>query len=374
MNDTKNMRKLGLIINPIAGMGGKVGLKGTDGLVEKAIELGAKPISQFRTKKVLDALRPVKNAIHLITYPKEMGENAAIEAGFKPQVIGTIKEGQTTAEDTKRAAREMKDLDVNLILFVGGDGTARDLVASINSDVPVLGIPSGVKVYSSCFSIKPRAAARITMKYLWEELPLREAEVLDINEEKYRQNKLEIKLFGQLLIPFEPTLLQASKIASPFTITEHDNQITIARHVIENFEEDVTYILGPGTTVMAITEMLGEEKTLLGVDILRNNKVIAKDVGEEEILKFIQESKKSKIIISPLGQQGMLLGRGNQQISPRVIRNVGKSNLIVLATRYKLRTIQRFRVDTQDSSLDEQLRGYVRVICDYNEIQMKKIE
>lgn len=374
MNDLKNLRKLGLIINPIAGMGGKVGLKGTDGLVKKAIELGAKPISQNRTKRVLDALNPVQSAIHLITYPKEMGETIAKENGFQPQVIGSIKEGQTTAEDTKKAAREMKDLDVNLILFVGGDGTARDLVESINSEIPVLGIPSGVKVYSSCFSIKPRAAARITMKFLWEELPLREAEVLDINEESYRQNKLEIKLFGHLLIPYEPTLLQASKVTSPFTISEHENQIAIARHVIENFKDETAYIIGPGTTVMAITELLGEPKTLLGVDIIRNNKIIARDVREDQILKHIKESKQAKIIISPLGQQGMLLGRGNQQISPEVIKRVGKANLIIMATRYKISTIKTFRVDTQDSQIDEQLRGYVRVICDYNEIQMKKIE
>ena len=267
----------------------------------------------------------------------------------------------------------MRDLGVKLIAFVGGDGTARDIFDSIDQTIPVLGIPSGVKIYSSCFAINPRSAARICMKFLWEELPIREGEVLDIDEEKYREQKLDIKFYGNLHVPYEPTLLQDSKMASPFTTNENENQMGIAHQIIEEMDDKMIYILGPGTTVMAITEVLGEEKSLLGVDLLQNKKIIALDVGEKQILDIIKD-KSVKIIVSPLGRQGILFGRGNQQISPRVIREVGINNLIVLATRYKLRTINHLRVDTQDPKLDEEMKGYIRVIVDYNELRMMKVE
>lgn len=369
------IRKLGLIVNPIAGIGGKVGLKGSDSLeiLEKAFELGASPVSPLRTKEFLELLSPVKNAITIVCYPKEMGENIVRELGFTPHIIGTIVEGKTTNKDTKKAALKMRDLGVKLIAFVGGDGTARDIFDTIDQTIPVLGIPSGVKIYSSCFAINPRSAARIIMKFLWEELPIREAEVLDIDEEKYREQKLDIKFYGNLMVPYEPTLLQDSKMASPFTNDEHENQLGIAHHIIEEMDDKTIYILGPGTTVLTICEVLEENKSLLGVDLLQNKKIIALDVGENQILDSIK-GKPAKIIVSPLGRQGILFGRGNQQISPRVIREVESKNIIVLATRYKLRTINALRVDTQDHTLDEELKGYIRVIVDYNELRMMKVQ
>ncbi|MFX0133655.1 MAG: ATP-NAD kinase family protein [Candidatus Hodarchaeota archaeon] len=373
--DKSKIRKLGLIINPIAGIGGKVGLKGSDSkeILDKALKLGAEPISPKRTRQFLKHLNPVKSAITIICYPKEMGEEIVRDCGFKPEIIGKIEEGKTTANDTKNAALEMRNIGVKLIAFVGGDGTARDIFDSIDQTIPVLGIPSGVKIYSSCFAINPSSAARICMKFLWEELPIREGEVLDIDEEKYREQKLDIKFYGNLHVPYEPTLIQDSKMASPFTTDEHENQLGIAHQIIEEMDDNTIYILGPGTTVMSITEVLGEDKSLLGVDLLQNKKIIALDVGEKQILDAIK-NKNVKIVVSPLGRQGILFGRGNQQISPRVIREVGIKNLIVLATRYKLRTINNIRVDTHDPKLDEELKGYIRVVVDYNELRMMKVE
>ncbi|MHA1377280.1 MAG: ATP-NAD kinase family protein [Candidatus Helarchaeota archaeon] len=378
MEDSK-IRKMGLIVNPIAGIGGKVGLKGSDSIeiLEKAFKLGAKPISPIRTNQFLKNLNPVKNAISIICYPKEMGEYIVRECGFSAITIGKIKHGKTTADDTKKAALEMRDIGVKLIAFVGGDGTARDIFDSIDQTIPVLGIPSGVKIYSSCFAINPQSAARICMKFLWEELPIREGDVLDIDEEKYRDGKLDIKFYGKMLIPYEPTLVQNSKMVSPFTTNEHENQLGIANQIIEEMDDKTLYILGPGTTVMAITEVLGEKKSLLGVDLLQNKKILVLDVGEKQILEHMEAQdsiNNVKIIVSPLGRQGILFGRGNQQISPKVIKKVNPKNIIVLATRYKLRTIPALRVDTQDPKLDEELKGYIRVIVDYNELRMMKVE
>ena len=127
---------------------------------------------------------------------------------------------------------------------------------------------------------------------------------------------------------------------------------------------------------MEVAKELEFEKTLLGVDICRNKKLIAKDVNESEILQIIS-SNKAKIVVSPIGNQGIILGRGNLQISPKVIRNAGKENIIVIATRYKLTSLPRafLRVDTRDMELDETFKNsYIRVIVDYNEIRIVKIK
>lgn len=370
----KKVWKLGFIVNPIAGMGGIVGLKGTDGeeVLKKAIELGAKPVAPQRAKETLENLLQIKDRMELITYPHNMGENEARDVSFSPIVIGKIVPGKTTADDTKRAAQELRKLKVELIVFCGGDGTACDIYEAIGTSIPVIGVPTGVKMHSAVFAVNPRAAAEVVIKYLTEGLPLRPAEVMDIDENAFRVGVLSAKLKGYLLVPYEPELVQRAKTASPLIDEEEENKLAIAKYVIENMKPDTIYILGPGTTVKAITDLLGIKKTLLGVDIIKNGKIVAKDVGEKDILKIIR-GKKAKIIVTPIGSQGFIFGRGNQQISPKVIKEVGIQNIIVIATRYKLSTFNYLRVDTGDKKLDEELRGYVRVITDYNEEKIVKV-
>jgi len=325
---------------------------------------------------MLKMLTPLKNKLQIYTFSAEMGENEIKTIGLTPIVIGKVNLGKTNASDTIKAAKALKDYKVKLIVFVGGDGTACDIYNSIDQDIPVLGCPSGVKIHSSCFAVNPEACARIVIRFLWDELPLREAEVIDVNEEAFRNNQLMVDLKGYLVVPYEPTLLQGGKMTSPLTIDEHDNQEMIAKYVIENMEQDVYYILGPGTTVRAIAEVLGFEKTLLGVDICYNQEIIAKDVNENQILQIISGNK-AKIIIAVIGNQGFMLGRGSLQISPKVIREVGKENIIVIATRYKLTSLPQgfLRIDTRDNELDKMFKNsYIRVIIDYNEIRIVKIK
>ncbi|MHA1130019.1 MAG: ATP-NAD kinase family protein [Candidatus Helarchaeota archaeon] len=324
---------------------------------------------------MLKILAPLKNKIEVFTFSAEMGENELFAEGFSPKVVGKVAIGKTTALDTKKAAQVLRDHQVQIIVFVGGDGTAQDILNSIGQNVPVLGCPSGVKIHSSCFAVNPEACARIIMRFLWEELPLRNAEVIDVNEDAFRNNQLIVELKGYLLVPYEPYLLQGGKMTSPLTIDEHDNQKMIANYIIEHMEDNIYYILGPGTTVQAIAEGLGFEKTLLGVDVCYNKKLIATDLNETQILDIIT-GKKAKIIVSPIGNQGFILGRGSLQISPRVIQQVGKENIIIIATRYKLSTLPGgyLRVDTRNKDLDKSfLDSYIRVIVDYNEIRIVKI-
>jgi len=360
--------RLGLIVNPIAGMGGRVGLKGTDGeALVRALELGARPVSPERAAGFLRELARLTR-FHLLTYPGLMGEEEAREAGLVPEVVGRIS-GETTAEDTRRAARELRDLGVDILLFVGGDGTARDVQAAVGEGLPVLGVPAGVKNYSAVFASTPKAAAELTARFLRGGLPLRRAEVMDVDEEAYRSGRLSAKLYGHLLIPYEPVLVPGAKQASGEE--ESGQQEAIARYVVELMRPGVTYILGPGTTVEAVARVLGLLKTLLGVDVVRDGRVVLEDASEAQLLREVGRGE-SAILVSPLGGQGFILGRGSQQISPEVIRRVGKQNVWVLATPQKLSETQ-LRVDTGDPELDEEFRGYLKVITGYRELRVCKV-
>lgn len=362
-------------MNPIAGIAGKYAFKGSDDpkLVQKAIELGAKPVSPGRAKEALSVLKPVKDVIRILTFPSIMGEDVAIESGFKPEVVGELSSMKTTSEDTKKAAKIMVERGIALILYAGGDGTTVDILDAIDQQVPILGIPSGVKIWSATFATSPKTAGFITLRYLWDEIPVREAEVMDVDEESFRKNELNVELKGYAITPYEPQYLQGSKGVSPPTTDEMEDQKAIARSITESLEPKTVYIIGPGTTCKPITDLLGLDKTLLGVDLIQDRKIIARDADEKRILKAI-ENKRSKIIVTPIGRQGFIFGRGNQQISYEVIKKVGPDNIIVIATPYKLSTIPILRVDTNSPELDEKMKGYIRVITGYHQVTVKKIQ
>jgi len=369
-----SLKTVGFIVNPIAGMGGAVGLKGTDGkaILERAIILGAKTIAPARAESFLSELKPVKGRIRLIVGAGEMGEDEARNCGFACTVLGKKKK-ETTAEDTMKVARKIADAGADLLVFCGGDGTARDILNAVDTNLPVLGVPTGVKMHSAVFAVEPRAAARIAMEFMWEELPLKEAEVMDVDEEAFREGRVSAKLYGYVLTPYEPSLIQGVKMASPMTESEMRNQAAIAIYVIENMKPDVVYIIGPGTTTRTIGDLLHTKKTLLGVDLFCNKKLMAKDVNEKQILEKIK-GKTAQIIVTPIGGQAFIFGRGNQQISPKVIWQVGRDNIVVIAAEGKLRSLKNLRVDTGDPRLDDTLRGYIKVITDYKKEQMVRIE
>ena len=362
-------KRLGLIVNPVAGIGGRVGLKGSDGaeIQKKALELGAVPQSLNRAIQALERIKSMKGAFEVITYPGEMGEDAARECGFEPTVIGSIKQGETTPEDTRNAAQEMVRLKVNLLLFAGGDGTARDIYNAVGEGIPVLGIPAGVKIHSAVFATSPRSAGDLAELYLQERVSsLREAEVMDVDEEAFRQGIVSAKLYGYLKIPFRRRLVQSLKIASK--PGEKASLEAIACEVVDRMGDDCLYIIGPGSTTRAITSKLGLNKTLVGVDVVFKGKLLATDVSESQLLNLL-EGRDAKIIVTPIGGQGYIFGRGNQQISPEVIKRVGKDNIIVVSTTEKINSLggRPLWVDTGDRAVDRMLSGYMRVVTGYNE-------
>ncbi len=368
---------MGLIVNPIAGMGGRVGLKGTDGkeILAKARELGATPVSPTRTIEALKEIVPIADRIELVTCPLEMGEEEALSCGFDPTVIDRITKDETSAADTKNAARAMLNSQVDLLLFAGGDGTARDICASIDQGLPALGIPTGVKIHSATFAVNPRRAGELAVKFLQGEAPLREAEVMDIDEQAFRNGRLSAELYGYLKVPYEMELVQSAKSASFTTPDEAASQDLIAQNVVEKMTDDYYYVLCPGTTVKAVADKLGITKTLLGVDLVHKGSLLASDLNEQQLLRLIDQ-KKVKIVVSPIGRQGFIFGRGNPQISPAVIRKVGKQNILIIATRSKLSSIGLGRpllVDTGDEETDKMLSGYTRVVTGYNEEVVLKV-
>jgi predicted polyphosphate/ATP-dependent NAD kinase len=369
------VKTMGLIVNPVAGMGGAVGLKGTDGreVLKRAVLLGAKPIAPERAEFFLSELKFADGKIRLVVGAGNMGEEEAISCGFACTVFGKRKK-ETTAEDTREIARKIADAKADLLVFCGGDGTARNILEAINIDIPVLGVPTGVKMHSSVFAVDTKAAAKIAISFLWEELPLREAEVMDVDENAFREGRVSSRLYGYLLTPYEPYLIQRAKMASPRTESELRNQAAIAIYIIESMKSGVAYIIGPGTTTRTIGDLLDAKKTLLGVDIFCNKRIVASDVNEKQILEAIS-GKTAQIIVTPIGGQGFIFGRGNQQISPEVIRRVGLDNIVVVATEGKLSSLKSLRVDTGDPNLDDALRSRkLKVVTDYKTEYMMRLE
>jgi predicted polyphosphate/ATP-dependent NAD kinase len=235
----------------------------------------------------------------------------------------------------------------------------------VGTRIPSLGVPTGVKMHSAVFAVDPRAAARIAIRFLLGELQLFEAEVMDVHEEAFRAGRVSAELYGYLLVPYEQYLIQTAKIASPMTESELRNQAAIAIHIIESMGPDVLYILGPGTTTRTIGDLLDTKKTLLGVDLFLNKTMIANDVNEKQILEAAR-GRKAAIIVTPIGGQGFIFGRGNQQISSKVIHKVGLDNILVIASESKLRNLRNLRVDTGDIALDEAFRKRkLTVVADY---------
>lgn len=367
--------KLGFIVNPIAGMGGKVGLKGTDGteILQRARELGAEPEAPKKAIKALEILTPLRDKLRIITCPGDMGENEAVAAGFVPTVVGDRKD-DTGPEDTEQAARHMLNLGVDLLLFAGGDGTARNIYNAIGAKMPALGIPAGVKIHSAVYANHPRSAGEVALKYLQGELEtLREAEVMDIDEEAFRQGQVTAELYGYLQVPYERQLVQSLKAGR--TEGEEAALDAVADRIIDEMELDVLYIIGPGTSTRPIMDKLNLPNTLLGVDLIKNRRLVASDVSEQEILRHL-DGQQAKIIVTVIGGQGYIFGRGNQQLSAKVIQKVGKKNIRIIATKNKIVSLrgQPLLVDTGDDEVNAEFNDYMRVVTSYNEEMMYKVQ
>lgn len=371
--------KLGLIINPIAGIGGSVALKGSDGQSAKALSLGAIPLANTRTKLALDVLTSYIDNIELYTASGAMGADCIASLGFSFQCIyqtNTIDITATSAQDTENTVNALIEANVDVILFAGGDGTARDIcqiILQTESKIPVLGIPAGCKIHSGVYAITPRAAGRVIELMITNQLvSLMSADVMDIDEALFREGAVKAKRYGEMTIPGELRYIQAVKSGGK----ELDELVLqdIAADIIDKMDDEL-FIIGSGSTTQFLMEELGLTNTLLGVDLVHHQGVIAHDVTEQDLWQILQETQqatitqKYKLVITLIGGQGHLFGRGNQQLSPRIIRFIGKENIYIIATKSKLLALEDkpLIVDTGDNLLDQSFAGFMPVITGYND-------
>ncbi len=396
------MKRLGLIVNPVAGVGGRVGLKGSDGaqILRRALQLGAVRDAPRRARLALARLGRVRDHVEVVTWPGEMGADEARASGFEPRVLGTFRGRPTWAAavrgdghdeaalgaagefvltspaDTEQAARELRAAGVELILFAGGDGTARNICNAVGLGVPVIGVPAGVKIHSAVYATTPAAAGDVAALFLHERpaaVRLREGEVMDIDEEAFRENRVSAHLYGYLSVPYARGLTQSAKAGG--VAGEERALNDIATEVIREMSPGALYILGPGTTTRAIMTRLGLAKTLLGVDAVCDGTLAGSDLTEEDLLGLLQAHSAAHIVVTVIGGQGHIFGRGNQQISPAVIRRVGTAAITVIATQTKLLSLEGrpLLVDTGDPALDAELGGYAKVVSGLGERTMYKV-
>ncbi|SEK59704.1 ATP-NAD kinase family protein [Haloferax larsenii] len=352
--------RIGVVVNPVAGMGGRVGLKGTDGKVDEARARGAEPRAPERARRALSRLADLAPETELLAWGDPMGTSLAREAGFDPDVLGEPAGEETTADDTMAAVEAFVETGVDLVLFVGGDGTAADVADALDDhEVPMLGVPAGVKVYSSVFAVSPEDAAVAATTFERTEA----REVMDIDEDDYRSGEVRPELRAVAHVPVAEDL-QSSKQTGGGTVE------ALAAGVADDIRgsDGVTYVLGPGSTVGAVKAELGIDGSPLGVDLYRDGEVLVRDATEAEILANLGE--KNVIVVTPIGGQGFVFGRGNPQLSPDVIR---RCDVRVVASRSKLDTIPVLRVDTDAPDLDEELRGWTKVRVGRVERRMMKI-
>ncbi|MFX0171467.1 MAG: ATP-NAD kinase family protein [Candidatus Hodarchaeota archaeon] len=386
------MKTIGLIINPIAGMGGKVGLKGTDSpeILQEARNRGAQPIAGQRTISFLKKLikYPEHKKLYFIIPQGDMGEKIignsnTVSSTLFWQVITEIPiPKETNQKNTYVVAEYLKSIKVDLLIFVGGDGTARDIFQAVGSEFPVLGIPSGVKMHSGVFCHGINKGVQILRQFVQNNIQFVQSEIIDLDEEEFRQDRIITRLYGVCLIPQIPSLMQLSKLTSYFQDSEKDNLEGIIRSYKESIKPDILYILGSGSTIKelarAFSSEIYDQKTLLGIDAVQNLNLIGKDLGESEIL-FLLENRKNesiRIVVTIIGGQGFIFGRGNQQLSADVIRQVGLGHIDFVATRSKIKNLpnRRLYVDTGDLELNNQFPRYAKVLVDYNQYLMVKIE
>lgn len=367
-------RPIGLLVNPIAGMGGAVGLKGTDGaaILAQARRLGASPRAGERATAALRALAGEARAVELVTAPGPMGEDAARAAGLEPRVTGRIG-APTSAQDTRRLAVALRDAGCGLVLVAGGDGTLRDVAGALGASLPILGIPTGVKMQSAAFAPTPRRAGEITAAWLAGEAVCREAEIVDLDESALRQGRIAPRLFGCARVPVARGFRPAAK-ASP-RVDDEAALEAAAAEIARTMLPGRVYVLGPGTTTRRVGRALGLETTLLGVDALLDGRLIGRDLDAAGLLALIGDRPVS-IVLGVSGGQGFVLGRGDQPIGPAVVARAGREGLVILAGPEKLAALKGapLLVDTGDPALDRALAGWIRVHTGPGRVAMMRLD
>ncbi|MBQ4830651.1 ATP-NAD kinase family protein [Alteromonas sp. MMG017] len=367
----KPVFRLGVLVNPFAGIGGALALKGSDGadVREKALAMGAEKKANEKMAKALSILEVLSEQFTIVTASGEMGEDVCASLGLPFEVVYKSALQQTEGEDTERAVQAFLGCNLDVILFAGGDGTARNVCKIVGDKVPVLGVPAGCKIHSGVYCVTPSAAGQVISQMIKGEIvSVMDGEVRDIDENAFRTGKVIAKHYGEMRVPAELTYVQAVKMGGKEdeALVLDDIAATISELMDDN--PDTYFVMGSGSTVGAVMEFLGLDNTLLGVDVVQDKALVASDVTASELLSLTQ-GKPTQVVLTVIGGQGHILGRGNQQLSPDFIRAIGKQNMRVVATKQKLQSLENkpLRLDSGDAELDASLQGAFTIITGYKD-------
>ena len=374
------MALVGLLVNPDAGLGGRLGFKGSDGRAEQARSEGAEDRSGPRMHQTL--LRLIElgaDKVQFLTCEGRMGDS------WLPEGINNVSKitgaEPSNAQDTKNAVIKMVEGGIDALLYAGGDGTTRDIISTLQEigrdDLPLIGVPSGVKMHSGCFAATPQAAAEVLHAWFRGDLFVANTEVMDLDEEAYLRGEWKVRLYAEAMTPASPRWMQGAKQRIE---TSDESEIIegIAEHIGEMMDEvdNLLIVWGSGGTLRRMAKHLGFEKTVLGIDVVQSSQIIAEDVNESDLLKLLSSHDgKSLILLSPMGGQGFLIGRGNLQISPAVIRQVGIDGVLGIATPAKLLSLTTLRIDSGERTLDNEFRNkkYLKVLQGYRTTRLIKV-
>lgn len=349
------MKKVGLIVNPYAGAGGRIGLKGSDNLKSLNPEIPSR-VSRF--------LKNCPKDIYFITPQFRMGEIYFKNFHFNLEIIPIGNSEVTTSKDTIESVKEMIRRDVEIIIFVGGDGTARDILTVLNKEsITVLGIPAGVKMHSGVFASTPEAAARLLEAYIRGYAKIIDAEIIDVDENEFRNGIIKLTFYGYLKSIDFNNLLTPSK--QEVVSYEEDEIEEISDYIINEYLDDSYHIVfGTGKTVKAILKKLGYEVPVTSINVTKGKRLILKNATYHDLMKL---SDPLRIILTPIGNQGFIIGRGNQEIGPEVLKKLRKKeDIIIISTISKLQTIICLRIDSGSEEVDSWLKGVFKVIVGNN--------
>ncbi len=371
-------RRIGILVNPDAGLGGRLGFKGSDGRALEAREAGAKDRSGPRMKQTIEGCKDGLSSIEILTCSGRMGSDWIPKNEYSI-VYDTPQ--MTSADSTRDAVKALVSSEIDLLLYAGGDGTTRDIVESLQEcnagNLPLIGVPGGVKMHSGCFAASPNAAAEVLLAWLSGDLLEGRTEVMDLDEELYRDGNWSVRMYGEVITPASPRWMQGAKMRV-HAAAEDEVLEALGDHIREVFidDQDMMVIWGSGGTLRTIAEEVGLEPTLLGIDVSLGINQIGTDLDEDGLINVLTEHNgHCVLLVSPMGGQGFLLGRGNLQLSPEVLRAIGIENILGVVTPAKMLTVNQLRIDTGDSELDEQFaeKKYLKVLQGYRTTRLLKV-
>jgi predicted polyphosphate/ATP-dependent NAD kinase len=395
--------RIGIVVNPDAGLGGRLGFKGSDGRAAEARAAGAEDRAGPRMKLALEALQSLLSRslnrsdvdLECLGWGGRMGGTWMTEPTEKMTFTSIgLTPTETSVEETSQLVRDLVGGGVEAILYAGGDGTTRDIANTLQSigkeaqEIPLIGVPGGVKMHSGCFATTPKAAAEVTLAFLLGDLRCAITEVMDLDEEIYQEGIWKVRMYGEAWTPSSPRFMQGAKEQVERT-SESDTIEGLAQHVesLLSSQDDLMVIWGSGGTLRRMGEFCGEELTLLGIDILgpavNGERQSHTDLNEQQLLEVIAQhvdesghDRPRLLLLSPMGGQGFLIGRGNLQLSPDVLRMIGIENILGVATPAKLIGLNAVRIDTGEVELDQvfQTKRFIKILQGFRTTRLIRIE